>query len=258
VKQIYHEWRVTKYNPDNRDENGHYTLVEDWTSPYEIGKNFDGNELTLDDYLRVETAYLDAAMAFMEESGIHSVWILGLEKYITEEDRATFLYEKEFERLVLKEDSLIGLEDVRLVMKMVLRDFICCQLYSEDRFFIHFGTDYYMYIGSHVDCPSAIEWATTHGLFVENKPSPYGGISEEEIIWEIGWNALKDESKILVGEEDVTGIPLDECRRIFRLSAAHPVTGAFEIPREEKEFFQRYLKQEMDFDLYEYRLWGGN
>jgi hypothetical protein len=257
VKHIQHQWRVTKYNPDNRDEHGHYTLVEDWTSPYEIGKIFDGNELTLDDYLRVETSYLDAAMAFMEESGIHSVRILGLEEHITEEDRASVLYENDFERFVLKGDSLIGLDDVRLVMKMVLRDFIWCQLYSDDRLFIHFGTDYYMYIGSHVDCPSAIEWAATHGLFVENKPSPYR-ISEEEIIWEIGWNALKDESKILVGEEGVTGIPLDECRRIFCLSAGHPVTGAFEIPFEEKDFFQRFLEHKMDFDLYEYRLRGGN
>jgi len=257
VKQIHHQWRVTKYNPDNRDEHGHYAVVEDWTSPSEIGKTFDGNELTLDDYLRMETAYLDAAMAFMEESGIHFVRILGLEEHITEENRATSLYENEFERLVLKEDSLISLDDVRLVMKMVLRDFIWCQLYSEERLFIHFGTDYYMYIGSHVDCPSAIEWAATHGLFVENKPSPYG-VSEEEIIWEIGWNALKDESKIRVGEEGVTGIPLDECRRIFLLSAAHPVTGSFEIPREEKGFFQRFLEHEMDFDLYEYRFWGGH
>jgi hypothetical protein len=257
VKHIQHQWRVTKYNPMFRDEYGYYTLIEEWTSPYEIGNSFDGKELTLEDYLRVEEAYLDAAMAFIEESGIHSLQILGLEKYITEEDRASFLYENEFERLVLKEDSLISLDDVRLVMKMVLRDFIWCQLYSEDRFFIHLGTDYYMYIGSHVNCPSAIECVAKHGLFVEEESSPYG-ISEEEIIWEIGWNRLKDESKILVGEEGVTGIPLDECRRIFCLSAGHPVTGAFEIPFEEKDFFQRFLEHKMDFDLYEYRLRGGN
>ncbi|VXB16021.1 conserved hypothetical protein [Bacillus sp. 349Y] len=257
MKHIHHQWRVTKYNPDYRDEHGHYTLVEDWTSPYEIGKTFDGKELTLEDYLRVEEAYIDSAIAFMEESGIHSVRVLGLEGRITEEDRASFLYESEFGGGVLKEDSLIDLEVMRLIIKMVLLDFIWCQLYDGDRFFIHLGTDYYIYIGSHVDCPSAIEWSTTNGLFVEKEASPYG-VSEEDAIWEIGWNRLKGESKILVGEEDVTGIPLDECRRIFHLSAAHPVTGAFEIPREEKGFFQRYLKHEMDFDLYEYRLWGGD
>ncbi|MHC8520869.1 DUF7683 domain-containing protein [Rossellomorea sp. H39__3] len=56
----------------------------------------------------------------------------------------------------------------------------------------------------------------------------------------------------------MTGIPLDECRRIFRLSAGHPVTGAFDIPVEEKDFFQRFLEHKMDFDLYEYRFWGGH
>lgn len=257
MKQIQHQWRVTKYNPRLRDEHGHYTLVEDWTSPYEIGNSFDGKELTLEDYLRIEEAYIDSAISFMEESGIQSVRVLGLEGSITEEDRASFLYESEFEGVVLKEDSLVDLGALRLIMKMVLRDFIWCQLYDGDRFFIHFGTDYYMYVGSHVNCPAAIEWSATHGLFVESEPSPYV-ISEEDAIWEIGWNDLDSESKILVGKEDVTGIPLDGCRRIFRLSAAHPVTGSFEIPCEEKDFFQRFLEHEMDFDLYEYRFWGGH
>lgn len=257
MKQIQHQWRVTKYNPKFRDKHGHYTLVEDWTSPYEIGNSFDGNELTLEYYLRVEEAYIDSAISFMEESDIQSVRVLGLEGSITEEDRASFLYESEFEGVVLKEDSLVDLGVLRLIMKMVLRDFIWCQLYDGDRFFIHLGTDYYMYIGSHVNCPSAIEWSTTNGLFLEREPSPYG-ISEQDAIWKIRWNDLDDESKILVGKEDVTGIPLDECRRIFRLSAGHPVTGAFEIPREKKDFFQRFLEHEMDFDLYEYRFWGGH
>lgn len=257
MKHIKHQWRVTKYNPDYRDEHGHYTLIEEWTSPSDIGETFDGNELTLDDYLRVEEAYIDSAIAFMEESGIQSVRVLGLEGSITEEDRASFLFESEFEGVLLKEDSLVDLGALRLIMKMVLRDFIWCQLYDGDRFFIHLGTDYYMYVGSHMNCPAAIEWSATHGLFVESEPSPYG-ISEEDAIWEIGWNDLDDESKILVGKEDVTGIPLDECRRIFRLSAGHPMTGAFEIPREEKGFFQRYLKHQMNFDLYEYRLWCGD
>ncbi|UTE72069.1 hypothetical protein M1I95_17665 [Rossellomorea marisflavi] len=257
MKHIKHQWRVTKYNPTFRDEHGYYTLIEEWTSPSDIGETFDGNELTLDDYLRVEEAYINSAIAFMEESGIQSVRVLGLEGSITEEDRASFLYESEFEGVVLKEDSLVDLDALHLIMKMVLRDFIWCQLYDGDQFFIHFGTDYYMYVGSHVNCPAAIEWSATHGLFVESEPSPYG-ISEEDAIWEIGWNDLDSESKILVGKEDVTGIPLDGCRRIFHHSADHPVTGAFDIPREEKEFFQRYLKHQMNFDLYEYRLWGGD
>ena len=79
MKHIQYQWRVTKYDPRFRDEHGHYTLIEEWTSPSDIGETFDGNELTLDDYLRVEEAYIDSAIAFMEENGIQSVRVLGLE-----------------------------------------------------------------------------------------------------------------------------------------------------------------------------------
>ncbi|WP_332647346.1 hypothetical protein [Lysinibacillus sp. 54212] len=41
--------RVTKYNPDFRDENGYYTLIEEWTLPSEIGRTINGNVFTLDE-----------------------------------------------------------------------------------------------------------------------------------------------------------------------------------------------------------------
>jgi hypothetical protein len=257
VNQINYQWRVTKYNPDFRDENGYYTLIEEWTCPSEIGKTFNGKEFTLDEYLQIEAAYIDSAIKLIEESCINSLRILGLECNISEEDRTSLLFEKEFEKLVLKEDLLVNKNEIRLICKMVLRNLLWCQLFSKDSFFVHFGWDYYMYIGSFVNCSTAIEFAENNGLFVEQIQSPYF-FSEKETIWLIQWNEIGDETKVVVGEEELPGILLDEYRRIFNLSAEHPVIGSFEIKREQKDILQKYLKHKMDFNKYEYRFWGGD
>lgn len=39
-------WRITKYDPSNRDVNGSYTLVDEWTEVSDIGCAFEGKVLT--------------------------------------------------------------------------------------------------------------------------------------------------------------------------------------------------------------------
>jgi hypothetical protein len=46
--------RITKYDPQNRDANGHYTLVDEWTSISDVGKSFQGKILTMEQYLAIE------------------------------------------------------------------------------------------------------------------------------------------------------------------------------------------------------------
>lgn len=257
VNPITYQWRVTKYNPDFRDENGYYTLTEEWTCPSEIGGIFNGKKFTLDEYLQVEAAYVNAVIKFIEECGINSLRILKLSQWnISEEDKTSNLYEAEFEQLVLQEDLMVNKNEIRLICKMVLRNFLDCQLYLKDKFFVHFGWDYYMYIGSYVNCSSAIEFTTNNGLFVEQIQSPYF-FSEEETTRVIQWNEIGDETKVIMGEEELTGIPLDEYRRIFNLSAEHPAIGSFDIKQEQMDFLQKHLKHRMDFTMYEYGFWGG-
>ncbi|MEH7073792.1 DUF7683 domain-containing protein [Neobacillus drentensis] len=255
--QIKYQWRVTKYNPDFRDENGAYTLTEEWTCPSELGKILNGREFTLDEYLQVEAAYVNAVINFIEESGFDSLRVLMLSQWnISEEDKTSPLYEVEFEQLVLQEDKLVNKSEIRLICKMVLRNFLGCQLYLKDKFFVHFGWDYYMFIGSYVNCSSAIEIAKKNGLFVEQCMSPYF-FTEEETTRLVQWNEIGDETKVVVGEEELTGISLDDYRRIFNLFAEHPVTGSYDIKQEQMDFFQKYLKHKMDFNKYEYGFWAG-
>ncbi len=255
LNQINYQWRVTKYNPKFRDEFGHFTLIEEWTCPSEIGKTINGKEFTLDEYLKVEAAYINSVMKFMEESNIDSLRILQLKSNRSEEDKTSPLYEKDFENLVLKEDSVVGKNEIRLICKMILRNFLWCNLYSKDNFFVHFGSEYYMYIGSNVKCTKAIKYAENNGLFVEQYTSPYF-IAEVEIVREIQWS--EKGKSLIVGEEEVKNVPLDEYRIRFGLSDNHPVIGSFKIKKEHFEFFHALLTHKMDFVKYEYYFWGGN
>ncbi|MFD1169946.1 hypothetical protein [Oceanobacillus caeni] len=59
-------------------------------------------------------------------------------------------------------------------MKMLtLRNIIWCKLGYKNQFFVHFGYDYYMYIGASRQCTKAINAVTRSGLFVEKFDTPY-------------------------------------------------------------------------------------
>lgn len=72
-------YRVTKYDPARRDASGAYPS-NDWTSRSDIGQSFGGVPLTEERYVAVESAYLDAASAFLNEAGVRELVIVGLEK----------------------------------------------------------------------------------------------------------------------------------------------------------------------------------
>jgi len=45
-KHIKYQWRITKYNPNLRNNEGHYTKELEWTSSSDIGKNIYGDTFT--------------------------------------------------------------------------------------------------------------------------------------------------------------------------------------------------------------------
>lgn len=252
VPKINHQWRITKYNPAFRDNNGYYTLVEEWTCPSEIGQVINGNEFTLDEYLRIEAAYIDTVIQFLKDSKLDSLRILQLNKInISQEDRSSILYETEFNDVKLEEDAVVTVKEIQIICKMILRNFLHCQFYSKDQFFVHFGWDYYMYIGSSVNPLSAIAFAENNGLFVEPMISPYY-FTEEETTRLVEWTEIADDNQLIVGDEELSGVPLEAYRIVLKLSEGHPVIGQFDISREHKNFFQELLKHEMDFTKYEY------
>jgi len=166
-----YQWRITKYNPKNRDELGNYQKNE-WTSIIDVGKKFDGIEFSLGEYLTYESAYIDAITRIMNENNVESIKIEALEKmkFVNYADFSKQREKKIFESL--KKDMLVSTLYVVQIAKLALREMIWCKL-SCNRVFVHFGYDFYMYIGSEQPAKEAIRTITDNILFVEDMVSPY-------------------------------------------------------------------------------------
>lgn len=156
-------YRLSKYNPAFRDANGAYARAE-WTSFSDVGGSFGGKILTLSDYLRVESLYLDAVEESMRCSGVDSVTLMGLE--ITSD----IPQEMSDYRELFWDGVKLNFEAARVVSTFVLREFAWCKLVGRRDFFIHFGYDYYLYTGGSFkfDLRSRV-----CGLYVEDLRSPY-------------------------------------------------------------------------------------
>lgn len=153
-----YQYRITKYDPSRRSLDGAYP-VDEWTSRTDIGKSFGGVRLTEDDYLRIEQAYLEAAVAFLKEGRIDELTVTGLENHGKVPTAP-------------QDGSRIKTEDVPEVVRSLLREDFWCKLETPGAY-IHVGYDYYMYIGTPIECGSASLAAQANGLFVEALKSPY-------------------------------------------------------------------------------------
>ena len=149
------EYRITKYNPANRVD-GIY-ITEEWTSFSDIGKIFDGTKLTQDVYLETEQAYIDCCIALIEKAQIPSLSIEQAEYY------AKGLHFP---------PNISNTKDIRQVITACLREQCWLKLISNN-FFIHFGYDYYMYIGTVLPNDIVSEIAAQYSLYCEQYPSPH-------------------------------------------------------------------------------------
>ena len=152
-----YQYRITKYNPSNRDASGAYK-IDEWTSYAEIGKTFCGVRLTSENYRPVEGAYVLVAEAFLHESGVSDLAVTGLES-----NRGC---------APVSEGQRVSVAQVGGVLRALLREQYWCRLERMGAF-VHVGRDYYMYIGVPSECPSAEAAAKAHNLYVERFVSPY-------------------------------------------------------------------------------------
>jgi hypothetical protein len=152
------EYRVTKYDPQFRTPSGAYARNE-WTSISDIGRSFDGTPLTREEYQRVEDAYVETALGFLRESGVTALTMAYLENHAEHE-------------LQFGQGSVLNLAEINEVIRQVLREEFWCKLETSTAY-LHFGYDYYMYLGVPLRWREAESLASKMGLFVENFRSPY-------------------------------------------------------------------------------------
>ena len=167
-------YRVTKYDPADRDEHGRYI----------------GPEESVSDHGPVEAAYLQAVAALAEDTGVHQLTI--------REPQITGLVHFGLEPAVeghglagLFPPDLTGFHDgaqvpvavgLELVRAMLRDNGASCHLEVEDVFAVHVGWDQYVYVGTSDPCERALSRTRELGLFPERleAASPYDEALDEE------------------------------------------------------------------------------
>lgn len=155
------QYRVTKYDPSYRDANGSF-LRDDWTSHSDIGRIYNGAPLPESQYLAVEGAYLLSVEEFLSEAGIETLQLRGLENNAR---RALPQF--------IQPLALLSVPQCVEFARIALREVAWGKLVAPGRAYVHFGYDYYMYLGLPTRCLKAITAAHARGLFVERFRSPY-------------------------------------------------------------------------------------
>ena len=159
-----YSWRITKYDPLKRDADGSYLDLEEWTCFSEVG-----TKVSMEEYQKQEEKYVHAITTFMAEMGLNRVYVIALEQW---SDEVRNQSANEFLSKIWI-GKAVTVQEVRELAKLTLRNAIWCKLGYKKQFFIHFGYDYYMYIGASEECAKAKEIVKETGLFIEDFKSPY-------------------------------------------------------------------------------------
>ena len=70
-------WRISKYNPEFRDERGRY-IKDEWTEYCEIGQEFEAGVFKKEDYFNVENQLVEAVLLLLEELNIKQLQCVDL------------------------------------------------------------------------------------------------------------------------------------------------------------------------------------
>ena len=159
-----YSWRVTKYNPVNRDSEGSYLHSEEWTCFSEVG-----TKVSMKEYLSMEQKYIKAIRSFMSEMRLNKLYLHALEQWSEEVKNQ---HANEFLSKIWIGNALT-IQEVEELTRLTLRNATWCKLGYNKQFYVHFGYDFYMYIGVFRECTNAIHEVTRSGLFVETYKSPY-------------------------------------------------------------------------------------
>ncbi|MEV7194938.1 S1 RNA-binding domain-containing protein [Streptomyces sp. NPDC093510] len=174
--QLPYVYRVTKYDPADRDEHGHYTGAEDSVSDHGV----------------LENAYLQAVEAFAAEAGIDRLSVR--EPQVPSLAHfGTGRPQDDFGLAALFPTGLAGFHDgadvplavgLELTRLMLRESGAWCRLEWEDAFAVHVGWDQYLYVGSRRPGGRALARTRALGLFPERlDASPYAmETSDEDIV----------------------------------------------------------------------------
>lgn len=147
------QFRISKYDPANRNPDGTHKDLNEWTSFNDVG-----TLVTKDKYEVIEKAYIDTVIQIFKFCNVNSFEISGLKDHL--------------EQNLFNEGDVVDLNRLKKVMKAVLREEFWCRL-KNNRSYIHFDSGYNMYVGA-PDVPEFItKRINKRSLFIESFKSPH-------------------------------------------------------------------------------------
>jgi len=242
------KYRVTKYDPKNRNKEGHY-MYDHWTELGDVGKTLEGELVTPDAYLKVEEDYVKAVIDILNVSNQTHLRLIGFDeklfKGFLKENKKEWFHDASFENIVLSEDLKIGINDIPTIIRLNLRNYLHATLEIKDRYYVHFGYDFYMYVGAPKLSQKTIDKINESNVFIEEFWSPYYSPELEYVV-----QRSEKGSMFIADEYILEGISIDEMKNIFNLSEEH--TGQVNTIID-KELADK-LEIKTDFGKYEYYL----
>lgn len=173
--------RATKYDPAKRDARGIFRDNE-WTSISDIGKAFDGQVLTAEDYLATEDAYVAAVIQLLVATRLSQLSIELLENKMGPDAKRSL---QQIDTSELREQlgaiatgDELDRERIELIARLSLREALWCKLKGDQGTYVHFGWDYYMYLGT--DREGACLGDPPPCMYFENFKSPYADAAPGE------------------------------------------------------------------------------
>lgn len=162
---------VTKYNPIFRNELGHYQ-EDEWTSISDIGKSYNGNEFTFDEYIKIENRYVEAVFLIMDFFKSTEVRITHIFKF---QNKNRFNKHNSFNLFETYKKIEIGSiiknrNEIAELIKLRLREHIAeleITIDNRSRTEILFGFDYYMYLKTNKDVSVLLKQINEIGLFTD-------------------------------------------------------------------------------------------
>jgi hypothetical protein len=161
-------YRLSKYDPAKRNAAGVY-LPKEWTSVSDIGRTFDGQTVSVSDYVEIEDAYVDAVRTLLLASGITSMSVADLELRLPE--RQVHLTDAVLESCRrVRDNHVVSGAGLDAITRACLREYLWCRLEGPGGAYVHFGYDFFVYVGVP---KSANGSSLPRAVFLEECESPY-------------------------------------------------------------------------------------
>lgn len=258
--KLLNHFLITKYNPAQRDANRAYLDADkEWSEACDIGKEFDGKTFTLDEYLAVEENYLKTILAFFDASGLPHLRMttpsnesLNDPEHLREfQQDFPYLYDPAFEEIQFFNDRIVSRDDLALLIVMNLRGAGYCSLAIDQKFYLNFGWDFYVYVECETT-PTLTDLTPPIYTEVMQTPSPYMPKGEIEV--------LVDKCKVgedLVTEADMpilAHVSRREIRDTLGYSDEFSFVTHIEITPEIAGKLKQFTNYNFDFDKFDYIL----